>query len=231
MTIFDLVTVLTVSMATVVGRSAPAPVHAIVWQEPASGTPEAIARRHLAVATRAFGLTDDDLADIVVTSELVSPHTGVTHVYFRQRHQGIEIVGADATVNIGRDGTVLSAPHSLVARVAHAVNATTPVLAAVDAVVAAARHLELPHQPPTLVSVACTPPRDSVVEAPDLSVRRIPARLVYHIASPQHLRLAWELEIERPDGLHWWVVTVDAATGDVLDLVNRVVDGAPARAR
>ena len=44
-----------------------------------------------------------DVADVVVTSETKSRHTGITHVYLRQRVNGIEVGLAEALDEIARD--------------------------------------------------------------------------------------------------------------------------------
>jgi hypothetical protein len=47
--------------------------------------------------------------------------------------------------------------------------------------------------------------------------------LVYHPVARDRLRLAWQVEIETPDGDHHWVVTVDAVSGALLDKFDRIV--------
>jgi hypothetical protein len=48
---------------------------------------------------------------------------------------------------------------------------------------------------------------------------------VYQKTDADGVRLAWLVEIDRPDGSHWWVVAVDAETGAILDTADRVVSG------
>ncbi|MGH9363508.1 MAG: hypothetical protein ACRD2T_16480, partial [Thermoanaerobaculia bacterium] len=82
------------------------------------------ALRHLAAEREALGLTEADLADVAVTDEVASGHTGVTHVYLRQRFQGIEVFGANANVNVAGDGSFLSSAAAFVPNLAAAVNRT-----------------------------------------------------------------------------------------------------------
>jgi Zn-dependent metalloprotease len=163
-----------------------------------------IALQHVREHRAEQGLSLEDLADVIVTSESVSEASGVRHVYLRQRHRGIEISGADMTVNITRDGLVMSAVGEFVANAAGAVNRTRPALSARRAARLAA----------TRVGVD-----------PDSRPREAP-HLVFHRASPESLRLAWVVEFEQIDPPHWWVIAVDAASGDVLDVTDRVVEGA-----
>lgn len=46
------------------------------------------------------GVEAEEVADVVVTDAYRSAHTGVAHVYLRQRLDGLEVVGADMTVNL-----------------------------------------------------------------------------------------------------------------------------------
>jgi len=147
-------------------------------------------------------LSAADLSDILVSSETTSPHSGVTHVYLRQRHHGIPISGADITVSITRDGT---ATHTgtFIANVAATINMMRPALTAREAADRA------------ITSVGATL---STTER-----AAVPATLVYHPTAPDRLRLAWQVGIETADARHAWVVTVDATSGALLDTFDRVV--------
>src|SRR5688572_20491055 len=47
-----------------------------------------------------------DPESVRVTDEYTSDHNGVTHVYLRQIADGVDVAGADATVNV-QDGIVV----------------------------------------------------------------------------------------------------------------------------
>ena len=160
------------------------------------------ALKYLRDRAASLGLTAADVADVMVTSETVSSHSGVTHVYLRQRYRGIEITGADITVNLARDGT-MSHTGLFVPNVAGAVRAQRARLRARQAVERAAGYV------------------DVVLPAGESGTR--PAKRVYHRIAPDRLRLAWQVEIETPDSRHHWVVTVDAETGALLEKFDRIV--------
>jgi Zn-dependent metalloprotease len=150
----------------------------------------------------ALGVAPADLADLVVTSETVSPRTRVIHVYVRQRFRGIEIVGGDITVAIAPDGTITHQAGSIVANVAAAANRPRSTLGKPEAVARAASHVN--------------------VAPPDVERKTRPAMLMYHPVARDRLRLAWQVEIETLDGDHHWVVTVDAVSGALLDKFDRI---------
>lgn len=153
-----------------------------------------------------FNVTSADLDDVIVSSETVSKSSGVTHVYLQQRYGGIDIANAVMTVNVARDGTVLAANGTFYGNLAGAANRPDKTLAAGDAIARAAKY----------VGVALAPAER----------RKIPAKRVYHPVTPESLRLAWQVEIEMPDGQHHWVLTIDAVSGDLLDKFDRVVSHA-----
>jgi Zn-dependent metalloprotease len=157
-----------------------------------------------------IGVTPADLSDLIVTSETPSQQSGVTHVYVRQRFRGVEIVGADVTVSVARDGSITHQAGALVRDVRGAANRTRPVLSRHDAVVRAAKHVDTP-----LTADAA---------------RARPAKLVYHPVAAGQLRLGWQVDIETPDGDHQWVLTIDADSGALLDKFDRVVSDQEDRA-
>lgn len=184
------------------GAGAPGPVPPGETGQPLG----AAARRalaHVRARPAELGVTPADVEDVVVSSETTSEASGVTHVYLLQRYRGIEIANAVLTVNVGRDGTVLNAAGTFYRNIAASANRPRKTLAAADAAGRAAALLEVTLGPAEL--------------------RRIPAKRVYHPVNPGTLRLAWQVEIETPDGQHHWVLTIDAVSGELLDKFDRVV--------
>ena len=172
-----------------------------------------------------LGLTPDDVADLVVSSESVSSHTKVTHVYVRQRYRGIEVWRADMTVSVGPAGAIVNRAGAFVPHLSRSVSSTTPGIEASAAFRAAAAHLALPSTaPPTVVRPPQGPARDGALGA-DVAAESIPVRLTFLPQGDGRLRLAWLLEIELRDGSHRWLVLVDADTGRVLEKNDLVVTG------
>ncbi len=172
---------------------------------------------------RALGLSGDDIRDVVVTDRYTSEHNGVTHVYLRQRYNGIDVFGADINVNVAADGSIINIGNSFVANLAGAVAAQAPARSAVQAVTAAGRHLGLElNQAVEVVAQRGGSAREVVLSDAGMAAQDIPARLVYQPVAPGAVRLAWQLEIEEPDGENWWLMTVDAETGEVLSQLNYV---------
>jgi extracellular elastinolytic metalloproteinase len=188
-------------------RTAPAG-HARAARTAVARAPDArpvdIAVAYVRENATAFGLTAADISDMTVMSELRSEHNGVTHIYLRQRFDGIEVHGAEMNVNVSKDGRVFGAGNSFVANLAEKVRGVTPDLRAAESIEAAASHL---------------------AKAPGaiLSEQPVTPKLVYEPLESGDVVLGWHLEIDDPDSTHYWAMTIDAQTGELLEQFDYTV--------
>lgn len=190
---------------------------------PNDGDALEIALNYIRRNTQALGLTGADLRDVVVTDHYVSAHNGVTHVYLRQRYNGIDVNGADMNINVAADGSIVNIGNHFVSNLAAAVNAQSPGSGATQAIESAARHLGLTlNRPARVLSERGGPQQEVVVEDAGISSQPIPARLVYQPVSPDEVRLGWLLEIDETEEANYWQIVVDAETGAVLSQLNFV---------
>ena len=190
--------------------------------------PADVALDYLRANAAAFGLTDADVADVLVKDQVPSAHTGVTHVYLEQRQGDIPVANGIVNVNVTSTGAVLSAGNRFVANLAAATAGQDParvaIPTAVQATDAAARHVGLtPTEPLVVVEREPGPARESTVSDGGIAQTEIPAELVWLPLESGAVRLAWTVEIEQTDGQHWWVVGIDATTGAVLRTEDRLV--------
>jgi extracellular elastinolytic metalloproteinase len=180
----------------------------------AQASPRDTALRHLSENAAALGVERADVAELAVTSEYRSRHNGITHVNVNQRHQGREVFGAQATVNVGAGGKIVFVGDSFVRGLE--VAGSSAALDATDAVEAAADGLGL--EEPTgvrVVSEGSGPARRTTLSRSGISDEQIPARLGFQ-PTDDGLRLAWQLVIDDSSDVHLWNATVDAATGKLL---------------
>ena len=159
-----------------------------------------------------------DLDKLAVYDAVRTRHNGATHVYLRQRHRGIEILGTESNVTIASDGRAIGSHARLARRVESRATSPEPGMSAAAAVARAAESLGLkPGEEPVTLESPSGPARATLLSSGGVSLDPIPARLVYVHAGPGPIRLAWDLVLRLPDGLHWWNLQIDAATGEVLD--------------
>jgi extracellular elastinolytic metalloproteinase len=206
-----------------------APVPGPVVDGDMTQDPRAIAIEYLRQHAEPMGLSQADLADLVAIGQNVVRPSGVTNVHLRQRYKGIEVAGAEVNVLVAKDGRVLNTGGSFISNLASAVNEPAHRISAADAVRAAAKALGLQlREPIDVIEEKGGPAAATTLGPGGIASASIPAHLVFHRTGPDRARLAWILEIDRPDGRHWWVMTVDAETGEVLEQADRVLQGGSA---
>jgi hypothetical protein len=182
---------------------------------PAAGDAATIVLNHLRAQARALGLRAADVSDVTITDRYTSADTGVTHVYFRQRHRGIEVFGANGNANVAANGSIISFNESFVADLSSKARGAAS-LSASAAVKAAARQLGL--RAPAALKVKSTSggvAGRTVFAQNGISLEPITSKLVYQ---PQagRLVLAWQIELFEPSGAHWWNLRADASSGRIL---------------
>jgi extracellular elastinolytic metalloproteinase len=181
------------------------------------GNPEEVALAHLRDDPAGVGLERADVADLAVASSYTSTHNGVTHVNLNQRLKGLEVFGAYATVNVASDGEVLFVGDSMVKGLAVDAPGSSD-LDATEAVVAAASALDLT-RPKNLrvLRRSSNKSQETVVSSGGISDEPIPARVGWQ-PTADGLRLAWQVVIDDSSDSHLWNATVDAQTGELLDV-------------
>jgi hypothetical protein len=180
---------------------------------PAAGDPLDIALNYLRRNRQSLGLTDEDLADVVVKDRYVTRHNGVTHIYLRQRLGGIELFNGDININIDRDGRVINLGNRFVPDLKNSITANAVSLSPIEAVNRAAQHLGLtvtePFAPRRSIG---GPAQEILLSSGGISLEDIPVKLMYQ---PLHTkaRLAWDMVIRLKNGQNGWSLRVYAGTG------------------
>ncbi|HEX9952368.1 MAG TPA: M36 family metallopeptidase [Rubricoccaceae bacterium] len=175
----------------------------------------------------ALGLASDDVAGLVVASGHTSDRSGVTYVYVRQQLDGLDVVQAQVTVAVGRDGRIVHTAGELVADLAASAEPMAggnrvPALSAESALRAAAGHAGIFLGAVTTEAVEGGRAQETRFQADGLSS---PSRVrqVYVQTDGGAVRRAWEVVLDDARSEHWWVVAVDAATGAELDRYDLTV--------
>ncbi|MBS1115620.1 MAG: Fungalysin metallopeptidase [candidate division NC10 bacterium] len=184
---------------------------------PQQGNPRDIALQYLQRNSHLLGLTGSDLSDIIVTDQYTDDHNGVTHIYMRQRFNGIEVMNANLNINIAADGSVINLGNSFVSNLAASVNRQAPGRSAPQAIASAAQHLGLMlGQELRALDYKGGATQETLYNDAGISQEPIPAKLVYQPVAPNRARLAWQVDIYEMTAEHWWSMAVDAENGDVL---------------
>jgi len=170
-----------------------------------------------------LGLSATDLNNPAVTSAYTEAGSSVTHVYLRQRHQGIEVYGAEADLHLNKANKMVSLHSNFVSGVAAQARATAPTLTAAQAVTAAASVLNLGAPSNLTIKQEGQPEVGMVFNEGGISLEPIPVKLMYQARPSGELVLVWDVTIAPKKGDHYWNVRVDAATGQLVDKTDYTV--------
>ena len=170
-----------------------------------------------------LGLNSSDLADVVVTDQYTDAHNNVTHIYLRQRINGIEVLFANAGVHIDKEGRIVSLNSTMISGLNQSFNTQSPALTPEQAVAASAQYLGLTFSDALRVLESHSGAAvETVFSKGGISLDPIRVKLVYQPVSQQSVRLAWQVEIYPLDAQHWWNLRVDANTGKILAVTDYV---------
>jgi len=180
-----------------------------------------VAMTHVRANAGDLGVAASDVTELGVTSSYTSKHNGVTHVNVAQEHQGLEVFGGYATVNVDRNGKVVFTGGSLVAGIEIAADAQR--LDAADAVAAAADALGLDAPEGLKILELDLASGEALLSGGGISESPIVAKTGWQ-PTKEGLRLAWQVTIDDATDIHLWNATVDAGTGALLKKVDWTIE-------
>ena len=188
---------------------------------------DALTLARLALANNAPGM-NLSFADVVgaQVTDFYRSSTGsqLAHAFFRQSHNGLEVLNTTIGVHVTPDGKILSINGGFVSGLSAAATGVipTPAVGAADAVAAAAAYFGVTlTSAPVLTSTSGSIDSLSLVSEPEVGAEPIDARLVY-VNTAGGVRLAWHFDIDVPAPDQWFDVAVDAQTGQVTFYANWV---------
>lgn len=183
--------------------------------------PLAVAKGYVNSNRVALGLSESDIADMIVNDQYATAHNQVTHVYFKQRLNGIEVYNGILNVNVQPDGTVASAGNRFDSNLSESINTSVPSITAAQAVAAGAADIGAPAGTLTVKNLVGGPDQSVVFAAGTVSLDDIPVKLMYLPREDGSARLVWDMRIEKNEN-EYWQLEVDAVTGAVLEKMNLV---------
>ena len=192
---------------------------------PAPATVQAALQQFAELARRESSLREADVLSPAVTSQYTDTHNGVTHLYLRQRYQGVEVMGAVADVHLNRAGRVVSEHQNFVADLAGKLQtvAAAPALAPMQAVSAAAQAVGATAPRNLRVLRDGQPAAGLLLSNGGMSRVNIPVQLVYQPLADGTVHLAWDVTFFPIQSEHYWNVRVDAQTGQLLDQTDYII--------
>ena len=179
----------------------------------------ATAKQYLIENRAKWKLEEADIADVVVDNIVTSKHNGVTHIYLRQRYQGVEIFNAVSTINILPNGEVLHAANRFLPAITSRINTTQTRITPEIAIENAAAHLKIT-EIPNFTKKASEGRNSFIYKNTNISNSDIRVKPIYQLMDNGKLQLAWEFAIDMTKKADFWNIRVDAQTGEVLSKNN-----------
>ncbi len=162
-----------------------------------------------------------DLSDIEISDEYQSRHSGITHLYLKQKYQGIEIKNSITNFNI-KSAELLSANGVFVSNVETKINTTQVQISAVNALQKVMEVHELNGETPSMIEASNSADRLTIFEKGSIALEQIKVRLVY-FEKEATLKLCWEVSLYEASADNWWNTFVDAQTSEIIAEYNQVI--------
>jgi len=159
-------------------------------------------------------LTEADINNWMLSDLYSNSKTGMIYAYMHQQVDGIRIFNAVSSISI-RDNVVKTFSKRIYNNAEGRINATNPALSQVDAIRAAAKHLEINPEGKITFLSENTKLNRSYFSAPGISSESIRVELIYQPLDNK-LILAWDVNVRLDDKSHWWNIRIDAVSGKYL---------------
>ena len=166
------------------------------------------------------GLSQEDVQDVLISSQYTDRTSNRTYVYLQQAWKGIPVFNAVAPVVVS-NGKAYGMNLPFVPGLASRVNTTTPSVTPQQAVSAALAHIEKS----AVVSVPSAVNGNAnkfTVQIPSLLSSPSAIELML-VRTEKGVKLAWNVTLDLKDGSHWWNVRIDAVTGQFIEKNDWVV--------
>lgn len=178
---------------------------------------EQLARHHVEGRLLHEGYRMADIREAIVTGQHTSPHNGVTHLYYQQVYEGLEVHGAVLNTQVDRHGNALTTGNRFRKHLGTKHEADGGILQPEIAVRMAAVALEIEAAGTIRVlSRSRGVDRSCRMTGGRISRDEIPAKLKYFATDDGELRKVWNLVIRPFSGDHWWDVCVSAEDGKLV---------------
>jgi len=169
-----------------------------------------------------FDLKKEDVLNIKLSSEVFDKITGVSHLYLTQQINGIDVMGTMIGIHFQNDEVVHSTSQ-FIKNGSNKTNRSSSSLSASDALSKATSHLGITmNKIPALLEPSLGADQSMKFSKGDIAEREIPVRLVYK-KNNNSLVLCWQVEIYEIGQQHYWMLFIDAATGNIFEKHDLVI--------
>lgn len=179
-----------------------------------------IAEKYAKSQIENWHLTAADVEHLMVTDFYKTAHNGVTHIFFKQSFNGIEVKNATMGIHLNQENMVVYSTQNFISDLATKAPPSQPILTPQDAIAKAASAVGVSLlQRPTLIEAKGK--TNFVFSGGNISNSDIPVTLVFYFdPMSENIYLAWDLSIDQVDSPDYWSIRVDARSGRILQKNN-----------
>ncbi len=167
------------------------------------------------LSTGPYDLKIEDLAGWQISHSHVSNTSGAQYLYIQQYWKAIPIDNAILVAVFDKTNNLRFTKSGFVKNTASA-NTNVQSISRDQALAKAISHLALDISPQIISTEKIEGATQKIIyEIPNLSYDPVDISLVYLYSPKNNLRLHWQVRIVTLDGLHHWIIFVDAQTGRI----------------
>ena len=181
-----------------------------------------LALQHFEEKAKDYNLTSRDITNHLISDNYTSKHNGVTHIYFQQQHENINVRNAITNINVLPNGKILNMGNRFYADLANRINTSTPSISSEEALQKAMEKF-LPFISNTIQLKERKSEQHFIYENAGITLEPIPVQLSFEPMENKTIRLVWQVELYQLDAQHWWEAQVDAVTGQILSFRDKVI--------
>jgi len=158
-------------------------------------------------------LKSEDVQNLLITSEFVSDHNGVKHIYLQQTLNGIKVKNSSINATFNGDGELINLATDLYTNLSSKADQGSPTFdlsAVLDRAIS-----DLGIQANISIN-ELEENRYEVIVDSDNYHHTTKAELVYWSTPEDELKLAWEFDLDLTDESHWWQYISSAVDGNTI---------------
>jgi PKD repeat protein len=187
-------------------------------------SPEQLAQQYLADQQQELKLTNSDITNYRITDLYTGNRNGITYLYANQTIENIDLVGSTANAVFDQSGRLVNMNVRFTADAASQVTSGTATLSAEEALRSVANQLNLVLPASFAASEVTLGPNYTTSFARGTwALEDMKVRMVFFQTPEEGIRLAWEVSYYELSAEHHWLVTIDAATGELLKKYDQVI--------
>lgn len=164
-----------------------------------------------------YYLSERDISGMILKQKSTTKQNNITHYYFNQTINGIEIHNAILNVHLFPDKKILHHSNRFIPNAHDKINTPYSKIPANSALIKIFAFLG---EENIGINILKQQGNEFIFEKNEYVLSDIPVRLCYWENDEKNLILAWDIGLEMSDGNHAWSFKIDAQNGNILDQVD-----------